>query len=67
MNDKIFIEILKEAINGNDKAIETIIEEYGNLINKYACRDNKMYEDCKQYIKCKIVQKIKEFKNIKKF
>lgn len=62
MNDKLFASILGQAIEGDKKAIEIIIDEYGNIINKYCCDKNGVNEDCKQYIKYKIIKEIKKFK-----
>ena len=42
MDDDVFVKTLKEAMEGNPEAIQTIIDEYGNLINKYSCRNGEI-------------------------
>ncbi len=64
MEDKVFVNILRKAVAGDIKAIGTMIEEYGNIINKYSCRNGFIDEDCKQQIKMQIIQDITKFKNI---
>lgn len=64
MDDDVFVKTLKEAIEGKPEAIQTIIDEYGNLINKYSCRNGEIDEDCKQYIKEEIIKSLKKFKNL---
>ena len=64
MDDDVFVKTLKEAMEGKTEAIQTIIDEYGNLINKYSCRNGEIDEDCKQHIKEEIIKTLKKFKNL---
>jgi len=64
MDDEIFVKTLKEAMEGNAEAIQTIIDEYGNLINKYSCHNGQVDEDCKQHIKEAIIKSLKKFKKL---
>jgi len=64
MEDEIFVKTLKKAMEGNSEAIQTIIDEYGNLINKYSCHNGQVDEDCKQHIKEAIIKSLKKFKKL---
>lgn len=64
MDDEIFVKTLKEAMEGNAEAIQTIIDEYGNLINKYSYHNGQVDEDCKQHIKEAIIKSLKKFKKL---
>ena len=64
MDDDVFVKTLKEAMEGKTEAIQTIIDEYGNLINKYSCRNGEIDDDCKQHIKEEIIKSLKKFKKM---
>lgn len=63
MDDKEFVEILRQAIAGDMNATYKIIKEYEGLIVKNCIINGGFDEDCKAIIEAKIIESIKKFKN----
>ncbi len=62
MDSKEFELILRQAIDGDNDAIMSIIDLYEPLINNASIIDGKFDEDLKQFILLRIVRKISKFK-----
>ena len=57
-----FAVILRDAVEGDEKALETILAIYQPLINRHSMIDGKLDEDLRQLILIRIAFNIRRFK-----
>ncbi len=62
MRKQEFESILEQAVSGNKKSIEIILELYAPLINRKSYLNGKLDEDLRQYILMHIIKNISKFK-----
>ena len=66
INDRDFVKILDNAVDGDITAIYEIIDIYDGLILKNSMIGGRFNQECRDYIEDRIITEIKKFKKIKK-
>lgn len=61
MTPTAFRELLKQAIRGDNDAVEKILLLYMPLINHYSIINGKLDEDCRQHILIHTALSIRKF------
>lgn len=61
MNEQ-FEKTLRAAVNGDNAAIEAILEQFAPLLNANSIINGKFDEDLHQHLILHIIKKIKKFK-----
>ena len=62
MKNDAFSQLLARAQNGENHAMELIIEAYMPLIDRYSYVDGALDEDCRQFLLLRVLLAIRKFK-----
>lgn len=66
MTQSQFKRLLESAISGNMDSLESLLELYAPLINRYSYINGKFDEDLRQHLILHIIKNLNKFKIVKK-
>lgn len=66
MTQSQFKRLLESAISGNMDSLESLLELYAPLINRYSYINGKFDEDLRQHLILHIIKNLHKFKIVKK-